>query len=400
MIKLIISNISKRKLQSTSLLLSVLLSVAVLLALAEVYQGVSVGIAKANQRLGADIMLVPSAATDMMEDTDLLFTGAPAPIYMNKDIVDTVLAINDVESVTVQFFGQTLSEPCCSPGSEMRLVGFDPKTDWIATPWLQKSLKHELADDEIIIGSRVNGFEDGTGYIRGRAVRVAGVMDQTGSSFDLCVFMNIDVVRDIMANADDYAMSRDLYGEAEDVVSTILINAKEGRTSAVSLKLRTKGDFKIITTVDVLDDVSDQMSVAFTILLGAAILMCVLAAFQIFGRFYTMTWERRNELGLYRALGASETYLKKLLLGEMLCFTLGGTVIGSLGGTALYKLLLKVLADQTAFPFVEPSAWFCLLCVFSIFCVFLMVGLLAVMVPLKQTSKIDPSVAMQKRDID
>ena len=83
MIKLIISNISKRKLQSTSLLLSVLLSVAVLLALAEVYQGVSVGIAKANQRLGADIMLVPSAATDMMEETDLLFTGAPATIYMN-----------------------------------------------------------------------------------------------------------------------------------------------------------------------------------------------------------------------------------------------------------------------------------------------------------------------------
>ena len=104
-----------------------------------------------------------------------------------------------VESVTVQFFGQTLSESCCSPGSEMRLVGFDPKTDWIVTPWLQKNLKHELADDEIIIGSRVTGFEDGTGYIRGRAVRVAGVMDQTGSSFDLCVFMNIDVVRDIMA---------------------------------------------------------------------------------------------------------------------------------------------------------------------------------------------------------
>ena len=400
MIKLIINNISKRKLQSTSLLLSVLVSVAVLFALAAVYRGVSVGIDKANQRLGADIMLVPSAATDMMEDTDLLFTGAPAPIYMNKNIVDAVLAINDVESVTVQFFGQTLSEPCCSPGSEMRLVGFDPETDWVVTPWLQENLDHELADDEIIIGSRVKGFEDGTGYIRGRSVRVAGMMDQTGTSFDLCVFMDIDVVRDIMANAEDYAMSRELYGEAEDVVSSIMINAKEGRTKAVSLKLRTKGDFKIITTVDVLEGVSDQMSMVFSILLGAAILMCILAAFQIFGRFYTMTWERRNELGLYRALGASETYLKGLLLGEMLCFTVGGTAIGSLGGIALYKLLLKVLADKSAFSFVEPGAWFCLLCVFLIFCVFLMVGLLAVMLPLKQTSKIDPSVAMQKRDID
>lgn len=118
MIKLIISNISKRKLQSTSLLLSVLLSVAVLLALAEVYQGVSVGIAKANNCLGADIMLVPSAATYMMEDTDLLFTGAPAPIYMNKDIVDTVLAINDVESVTVQFLDKR---------SLSRAVPLDPK---------------------------------------------------------------------------------------------------------------------------------------------------------------------------------------------------------------------------------------------------------------------------------
>ena len=138
MLKLIWNSISKRAFQSFSLLLSVTVSVAVLFTLLAVYQGVSDGLETSGQRLGADMMLVPEDAVYLMADTDLLLTGAPAPLYLDQSVVDKAQEIDGVSRVTVQFYGQTLSEPCCSTGTEARLVGFDPESDWIVAPWLDR----------------------------------------------------------------------------------------------------------------------------------------------------------------------------------------------------------------------------------------------------------------------
>ena len=69
-------------------------------------------------------------------------------------------------------------------------------------------------------------------------------------------------------------------------------------------------------------------------------------------------------------------------------------------GAALYKLIIKVMSQETVFPFIEPS-------VHSIFAIILMLsvsacvlGYIAVWVPVRQIKKIDPSIAMQKGDID
>lgn len=400
MLNLIYNSIQKRKLQSAALLFSTAVCISVLFALVIIYRGVSAGINTAEQRLGADVMVIPSAAADVLESSELLFTGAPAPIYMQADVVERVRELADVDAVTTQFFGQTLSEPCCSPSSTVRLVGFDPDSDWVVTPWLLEKLDHELGANEIIIGSDVTGFEDGYGRIRGQEVTVAGVLGTTDTSMDMCVFMDIHVLQELIAETEDFAASRKLYGEAEDLVSTILIKAKEGRANAVSLKLRTMGDFKIITTAGVLSDVQKQMDIVFVILLSAAVLMCIGTVLQLFGRFYSMTWERRNELGLYRALGASEAYLRKLLLGEMLFFIGGGTLAGAALGYCFYKLLLMFLNQSTAFPFARPTGGFMLILTVVGLLFFTLVGLLAMIVPLSQTSKVDPVAAMQRKDID
>ena len=114
MLNLIYNSIQKRKLQSAALLFSTAVCISVLFALVIIYRGVSAGINTAEQRLGADVMVIPSAAADVLESSELLFTGAPAPIYMQEDVVERVRELADVDAVTTQFFGQTLSEPCCT----------------------------------------------------------------------------------------------------------------------------------------------------------------------------------------------------------------------------------------------------------------------------------------------
>lgn len=400
MLKLIWNSISKRAFQSFSLLLSVTVSVAVLFTLLAVYQGVSDGLETSGQRLGADMMLVPEDAVYLMADTDLLLTGAPAPLYLDQSVVDKAQEIDGVSRVTVQFYGQTLSEPCCSTGTEARLVGFDPESDWIVAPWLGKELKGELAEDQIIIGSGVTGFESGEGRIRGQTFRVAGVLEPSGSGLDYSVLMRIDVLRPLAGSADDFAIYERMYGPAESLASAIMIEVEPGRENAVSSRLQSIDGVHVIRTASVLDNAAEQMNAVFLVIAGAAALLAAAAVFQIFSRFWTMTWDRRNELGLYRALGASEGDLKTLLLGEAVAFTGGGALLGALAGWGLHKLLLSALLKNSAFPFLPPSPGRVLLYAAGLLALSLLTGLLSVLVPLSQTAKIDPASAMQKRDID
>lgn len=398
--KLIWNSISKRALQSFSLLLSVVVSVAVLFTLLAVSQGVSGGLETSGRRMGADIMLVPEDVVYMMEDTELLLTGAPAPIYMDQSVVDRVWGIDGVSRVTVQFYGQTLSEPCCSTGTEARLVGFDPESDWIIQPWLGEALEGGLAEDQIIVGSGLTGFESGEGRIRGQTFRVAGVLEPSGSGLDYSVLMRLDVLRRLAGTAGDFAIYEKMYGPADGLASAILIEVEPGRENSVSSRLQSIDSVHVIRTASVLDDVAGQMDAVFVVIAGAAALLAAAAVFQIFARFWTMTWDRRNELGLYRALGASEGDLKILLLGEATVFTGGGALLGALAGWGLHKLLLSALLKNTTFPFLEPSPGRMLLYTAGLLALSLLTGLLSVLVPLSQTAKIDPASAMQKRDID
>ena len=59
------------------ILISVLISAAVLFAMFLLYNGVSDGIDTSEQRMGADIVVVPGEAEELLDETDLLFTGAP-----------------------------------------------------------------------------------------------------------------------------------------------------------------------------------------------------------------------------------------------------------------------------------------------------------------------------------
>lgn len=400
MFQLIKNSITKRSFQSFSLFLSVAISIAVLFTLMSVSQGVADGMEKSWRRLGADMMVVPESAGDMLKDADLLLTGAPAPLYITDDIIEKIEGINGVSRVTAQFYGQTLSEPCCSTDGATRIIGFDPTTDWVVSPWLVDEIGGPLEDDQIIIGSEVSGFESGSGYIRGKEFRVAGVLEPSGSNLDYSLLINIDVLREMVGKSDDFAIYERMFGPSESLVSAVLIEVEEGMENAVSSNLSSLRDVRVVKTAGVLDGVRDQMNIVFAVTAATGALMAIAAVFQIFSRFWTMTWDRRAELGLYRAVGASEGDLKLLLLGEAALFTGGGAVTGAVFGYAMEKTLVSFMLKNAAFPFVSPSFGRHMVYGLALTAVSLLVGLIAVLAPLSQTAKIDPAAAMQKHDID
>ena len=401
MFSLVKQSIVKRKVNSFSLCLTVALAVATIVTLAVVYGGVQAGVAQNKERSGAQLMVVSREAANEISSTGLLFTGAPAPIYFPQEKAQALVADNsDVVRSTVQFYGQTLDESCCSTSGATRLIGIDFTTDWTVAAFAHEDLSAGIGDNRIICGCGAGGQKDGTVYILGKPYRVLDVLEPSGTELDTSIMMDIQVVRTISASQEDFAHYWEQYGNPADIVSCLLIDY--GDTAKIDLQMNraTSMGLTAIQRSQVVDQAQASLSTVFQIMLIVGILLVISTAVQLFARFYGCVWERKSELALYRALGASKAQLRKLILAEIAVLLGTGVVVGALAGVILQGALVSSLAETTAFPFVALGPLQIAAVIIAIAIGFAIIGIASVVWPLSQINRLQPSVAMQQADID
>lgn len=398
--RLILQHLDKRRTQTLSAVLSVLLTVAVVFALLLVWSGVSGGIATSQARMGADIIAVPEDVREMVSDRDLLFTGAPVAAYMNESVVEEIRKIDGVEKVTPQFYGQTLNAGCCTTGKEQRIIGFDPETDWIIRPWMDRETGKVMDPDEIIIGSAVGGFESGSGTVLGETFRVAAVLEPTDTGLDNSLFASMETVRRLTRQTEGYEHYWEKYGDPDELISAVMVKTGGDNKGGVVSSIEMEDGMAAISSVDVLDDIQQRMDLIFRIMVGGSVLFLMAMIFTIFGRFWTMAWDRKSELGLYRALGASSRDLRNLILGEALIIMGTGSICGLMAGGGLYCILMQMLTKYETFPYEQASVGTVVIAAAAILFCAAIIGCLSVIRPLGQIRRIDPSLAMVKSDID
>ena len=203
-------------------------------ALFLLYGGLSRGIALSNERSGAQLLVIPDSAEMLLEESDFLFTGAPVGAYIPESLADEMASIEGVKRVTVQFYGQTISESCCTTAGATRIIGFDPSTDWVVLPYCVDDVSSGLADNEIIVGCNNTDFEAGSGKLLGKDVVVATTLEPTGTYLDNAVLMNVDAVRAMSADMEQFGHYWDKYGQPEGIVSCVLIETEDGEQEAVA----------------------------------------------------------------------------------------------------------------------------------------------------------------------
>lgn len=399
MFTLIRHAISMRRTQSLATLLSVALASAVVLALALSFIGVQNGLSRSAERMGADLMVIPSEAAVGLDENALLFTGSPANMYMDESVADEIAAVEGVERVSAQFYGQTLDASCCSASTPSRLIGIDPQTDWVVSPWADADLS-QLSDGQIVVGADMEADFGDNPRVLGHDVEVAAVLDATGSDLDGSVLMGIDQVRAFVKETPELAYLWDEYGDPDTLVSCVMVDVAEGAEEAVAAELSGMPGLYVVQGSATVDRVADQLGSVFAIMLGAAALLVVATLFQLFARFFSLAWDRRSELALYRALGASRREISRLIVGEAGILVGGGVAAGIVLGAVLFLLVPGVLAGAGSFPFIAPSLALCVLCALGTAVLFAVIGLAAVAWPLARAGRIDPSSAMQTGDID
>jgi predicted permease len=162
-------------------------------------------------------------------------------------------------------------------------------------------------------------------------------------------------------------------------------------TSAVRAALREVDSQLAVDRVKTMESLqSDSLASprVTTILFGLfAVLALLISASGIAAVMALSVTQRRNELGIRMALGATPRSVLYMVVRQGLALALAGTALGIAGSLGLTRLLATLLYNTSptdAFTFAAVSL------------VFMIVAAVACFLPARQVTTIDPSVALSQ----
>ena len=336
-----IKNIKRKPLRTGILLFAIALLASALVFSLSFVQRVNGSIKKSSERLGADVLVVPTNARGAAEE--ILLENSIKTFYMKRSILDRVRALPGVDKATEQVYLVTVAGVCCSVPESM-VIAFNQDTDFIIKPWLQEKLNRRLGKGEAVAGfeSAFNirlGLVEMDSMLFGNVFRLVGSLEKSGTGLDRAVLIGMENMLAIVASGKVKNLQ-------PDDISVIFVKVKPGvdpdkvawavEDNIIEADAMARRDIgkNIITTLK-------DMSRIFTMTI---VLAAVMAFFLVWAIFTAIANERSKEVGIMRALGAKERHIFRIFLIEVLVIGIAGSLLGIAAGTGLSALFAKTFS--------------------------------------------------------
>jgi putative ABC transport system permease protein len=328
-------NLKRKPFRTGILVFAIGLFVSLLIFAVSFTISVTSSIDRAGQRLGADLIVVPVGART--ETQEYLLEAKKTSSYMPQEIIEKVKEIEGVTALTHQTYVSSISGMCCDI-IPTGIVAFDPGTDFIVKPWLNKAIGRDLLRGEAIAGAGTSeniglGLLQVEATIFNKRFSIVGTLEATGTGLDNALFMTEESLRDIIEGGASPLHEKEISvifvklasGLDPDYMGRVI----EGRILEVNVVTRSSMGSRFLA---VLGDINK----IFLVTIG---LSSVLTIFLVWSIFSAIANERSREIGIMRSIGAKESHIVKLFLLEVLILGMTGSVIGAVAGTLFTSLL-------------------------------------------------------------
>ena len=354
--RLAVKNLLGRPGRTAALFFLVLLLSLTLCGGGLVLSSLRTGLGSLENRLGADVIVMPAKAA-LKTDLDTLFLqGTIGPYYMNMSTVDKIAKTEGISRLSTQIFLSSMRASCCS--IPIQVIGFDPESDFTVSSWLKESRQESLDEGRLLVGSRVNANPGESIKLYNISCPVAGQLQPTGTGLDTAVYCTLPTIRTLMTAAEDLGGYSSISGDPSETVSAVYIKVKEGvdpKDVADSINVHVR-KVKAVQTRSVITTMADSLSGLERILTVLMIAAALLVWLVLFAAFTLMTGERKKEFATLRLCGLSRGRLAGLVFREAAIVSL----LGSAAGVGLSFLLVHAfsgaLGNALGLPFLLPSA--------------------------------------------
>lgn len=359
-LKLGYRNIRKQKRRSALTLIGIVIGIAAVIALVSLGQGFQDSVAEEFQGLGADkIFISPgqgliqtSVADEGLQERDIeVVKRAPSVAIAGGMTFSAIPATYRGETRRIRAVGlstdesqEMLMEANSFIIEDGRTIRETDQTSIVAGYRIQET----LYERSVQLRSQLE--------VRGERFRVVGTLERTGDpEYDRGVLMPLDRAQEIagLGNEVQFIIAQIASGfdpqQAKEQIEEELRqhkNVQEGEEP-----------FTVATTEDVLNSLNSILSVVQAIVLGIASISLLVGGIGIMNTMYTSVTQRTNEIGVMKAIGATDGQILTLFLIESAIIGLVGGLIGITIGYGLSIGASIAITELAALPISVDISW-------------------------------------------
>ena len=262
--------------------------------------------------------------------------------------IKKALNIQQDDAIPIATLAPALYVNTAVKGTQMMIVGIHPEAEQKIRTWWKVGQGEFLAQsDEAIVGSQAAqllGIKVGdTLDLAGSRsqVRITGILDETGANEDYQLFVNLETLQKAV--------------KKEGMVSSIniraLCNACPVDFIADEINKEIPG-VRAMAVKQVAATEMDMMDKINRFMLALAGITLAIGLFGVINTMMASVNERIKDIGIMRAVGASQKQITRIFIYEAIIIGLLGGVFGYLAGTILAYMIGPIIFDGTPISFV------------------------------------------------
>jgi putative ABC transport system permease protein len=381
-LKLAIKNLLRHKIRSLLTLVSIATSVALLFSIISFNRGFERGLIKELQRTGIHFMIVPSGCPH--EVASLVLHGAVIPKFLDLNVFEKIKDISGIELVSPFLVTQL---PNHERGRVDIVYGMEMShLKKIKPAWQIEGLIPEK-DDAVIIGSEIASHDNikigDTIFYNKKPFKVSAILQKTGSQDDAFIYMPIKALQEIMKKPDRVT-----------AIGVKVYNPQLLTEITEDLSMKIPG-IQVVTMGQVIDSLASLASSAKILSLSIAVIVILISAMGVMNSILIAIFERTQEIGMMRAIGASKFDIFRIIIKETVMLTFAGGALGiilSIIGSGITEGFVRSFMSYVpSGRMIAFEPWLAGLCIL----LSLLVGILSGLYPAWKASRINPIEAIK-----
>ena len=349
----------------------------------------------ARERLGADVVVVPRGSVTGVEGALLL--GKATNTYMPRAVVDSIQQVPGVAIASPQLYLTSMANSSCCSVSLMFMFAYDPATDFTIEPWLREELGQDLTNGQAVGGTDVFVPEgDDKIKLYGYELDLVGNLEPTGTNLDQTLFMTFATANEMQQVSQTAAKMA--LPVLEDTVSSVMVRVAPGadRNDVASAITNAIPEVQAVPAAEMFSSYGAQIEGVQRTMVVIVVLTVVLSLALMALVFWMAVHERSRQIGVLRALGATQRFVLLSYMTEAVLLAFIGGLVGALLAAAVMYLFHDLLVSALGFTILLPSFLSLLGLVVLGLLIALAVAAVAAFVPALRASRQEPAVSMRE----
>lgn len=377
-----INNLRRRKGKVFFLILGLTIGITTVVTLISVTRMMNEDISKKLDEFGANILIIPRSDDISLSYGGMSLGGVAIDSQTLRDSdlpkIRQIEVQENISIVSPKLIGLMEIE-----GKKVPLMGVQFGEELRLKKWWKIHGAEPKNRNEVLLGNevavRLFKSTGDTLSINGKVVKIAGVLDETGSQDDFFILSDLTFVQEAMKKPGALSLIEiSAFCNTcpiEEIVKQISGKLPHAKVTAIKQTLQTK--------MEALDHFK-KFSV------GISIIVLLIGGLIVFTNMMASVNERKREIGIFRAIGFRKSHVVRIIFLEASIIGFIAGIVGYLLGLGVSQIIGPMMTGvKGGSLFIDP-----LLAIGAIFLSSL-VGILSSAYPALHASKMDPTTALR-----